>query len=378
MAFTHERDGLPPRGHIPELDGVRGVAIGGVLYCHYFASQRHPGAGSFVRTFERLGTFAWTGVDLFFVLSGFLLGGILIDNRGAQNLLRVFYARRAARIFPLYYAWLLIFIVSRGLFPGSLPWLFSGALPAWQYAVYAQNIGYALRGDWGTAWTDPTWSLAIEEQFYLLLPLTVLLLPPRRLASAAVVAILSAPALRWALAAHPVAVWTLLPTRWDSLFSGVLGACLVRRPEVARALRRRPALIHAPLLACAAVWAAAIAWPEAFGPMVRTLFLFTLAAATSLLFILAALHAPWRGVLRARWLTWLGSVAYCVYLFHQVTAGLVFGFFGYWKPQSLSAADAGLELLSLGLTLGLAWLSYRYLESPFLRLGQRARYIRVG
>src|ERR1700689_3934253 len=127
---------------IPELDGVRGLAILLVLYWHYFAFQPHGNSHGVFLVLELAGVLSWAGVNLFFVLSGFLIGGILLENRDASNLLGVFYVRRLLRIFPIYFAWLIAFYVVRGLIAEKLrsPWLFSFALPAWVYATFTQNF----------------------------------------------------------------------------------------------------------------------------------------------------------------------------------------------------------------------------------------------
>ncbi|MFN7140591.1 MAG: acyltransferase family protein, partial [Limisphaerales bacterium] len=89
---------------IPELDGIRGIAILLVVLAHYFVLPVGPGfaAANFLGTFFGL---AWSGVDLFFVLSGFLIGGILLDAKASNNFFKVFYTRRVCRIFPLYFLW---------------------------------------------------------------------------------------------------------------------------------------------------------------------------------------------------------------------------------------------------------------------------------
>ena len=97
-----------PQGRIPELDGLRGMAILLVLVGHYFAVPGTGAASLLNGYWFRLG---WTGVDLFFVLSGFLIGGILLDVRDSPNYFKTFYARRFFRIIPLYYAWILLYIV---------------------------------------------------------------------------------------------------------------------------------------------------------------------------------------------------------------------------------------------------------------------------
>src|SRR5260370_41846538 len=99
------KPGLDLSGRIPELDGIRGIAIGMVLIAHFFLVVSRPGSAlAYALVPLRLD---WTGVDLFFVLSGFLIAGILLDARGSSNYFRVFYTRRFFRIVPIYAAFLL-------------------------------------------------------------------------------------------------------------------------------------------------------------------------------------------------------------------------------------------------------------------------------
>ena len=104
----------------------------------------------------------WIGVDSFFVMSGFLIGGIVVANRQAKNFTRFLYLRRFLRIFPLYYLLLLMvtICVARG-------WMRGSTIPMLLYPVYLQNIATAFTHDYGLTRLQVTWSLAVEEQFYL-------------------------------------------------------------------------------------------------------------------------------------------------------------------------------------------------------------------
>jgi peptidoglycan/LPS O-acetylase OafA/YrhL len=123
--------------------------------------------------------FGRIGVDLFFVLSGYLITSILLHNRSAPRYFSAFYGRRAFRIFPIYAVMLAIFLVGR--LSGVGRTFFDGALPWWSYALGLQNISMSIDQTYGAIWLAGTWSLAIEEQFYLLFPLIVLWLPPAAL-----------------------------------------------------------------------------------------------------------------------------------------------------------------------------------------------------
>ena len=186
----------PYSRHIPALDGVRGLAIAMVMASHLFPGTPHNLAQRFV--FDVLG-FGASGVDLFFVLSGFLITGILFDSRHDPGYFRKFYARRALRIFPLYYGVLAGFALV-GLWQHR-----SSGRELLSLALYLQNTSLLARPIWeyGGALSLPLahfWSLAVEEQFYLLWPLLVFLLRSRvRLLGLCMAAILLCPLLRYAL-----------------------------------------------------------------------------------------------------------------------------------------------------------------------------------
>ncbi|HVG26286.1 MAG TPA: acyltransferase, partial [Acidobacteriaceae bacterium] len=162
-------EGSPYARHIPALDGVRGLALLGVVASHVF-----PGTPQGPVTFAVRQAFAFgaTGVDLFFALSGFLITGILLDSLPDPGFFRKFYARRALRIFPLYYGVLAIYALGALL----LGMRYSHELVS--LALYLQNT--ALVAPPMYAYPGPSalplahfWSLAIEEQFYLVWPLVV-------------------------------------------------------------------------------------------------------------------------------------------------------------------------------------------------------------
>ncbi len=361
---------------IPELDGVRGIAILLVVYYHYFAAHPYPGGGTLVRLLTQAGSIGWTGVDLFFTLSGFLIGGILLDNRNAPNLLRVFYARRTLRIFPLYYAWLALFAIL--LFTIGPKDVFGDALPLWSYATYTQNLLIAHRAHWGSPFMNPTWSLAMEEQFYLLLPLVVLLCPPRWRVGLFVALVVQSLSLRYYLEqhGHSYAGLVLPPSHWDGLFCGVLGAELVRWPKAVALLRRNKLLLHGPFVLLMGLFVCWTFYPQMWEggwlpPSGRPILL----ALASLSLILVAVLSPWRGGLRARWLMWVGSVSYGIYIMHDGIKNMMVHLLHRGGIPSLDAtADIVGPFLSVPLTLGLAALSYRYFEAPLLRLGRHFRY----
>lgn len=130
------------RERILALDGVRAIAILFVIIHHYGSMQIANLNETFTKYFMFLTSLCWSGVDLFFVLSGFLVGGILIKNRSSGNYFKSFYIRRICRIFPLYYLIFILFVIFYLIGADKqLPWLMGGSLPLWwSYATFTQNF----------------------------------------------------------------------------------------------------------------------------------------------------------------------------------------------------------------------------------------------
>jgi peptidoglycan/LPS O-acetylase OafA/YrhL len=224
-------DSRPQNIRLPELDGLRALAILMVLVSHHFLNVPIAGVSAFVAR-------GWIGVDLFFVLSGFLIGGILMDARNAENYYRLFYLRRFLRIVPLYALLVLpgLAILAFGLqshFAGHS--LGSQSMDGlWLYPFFLQNVATVI-GLGAPAYLGPTWSLAVEEQFYLLLPPLVRKFTPKKLLVILLLAIGFAPLVRCALLylfheSAALATYIMLPCRWDSLLLGVLVAFGLRTP----------------------------------------------------------------------------------------------------------------------------------------------------
>jgi peptidoglycan/LPS O-acetylase OafA/YrhL len=355
---------------IDELDGVRALAIVLVLIWHYLVCQIFPEGGAWTEVKRVLAT-TWSGVDLFFVLSGFLIGGILIDNRQAPNALRVFFVRRACRILPLYLAVVGAFVAFGGAGLAYSNWLFEAPMPEFSYLTFTQNFFMAVRESFGPHWLGVTWSLAIEEQFYLIIPF-VLVLAPRRIAIIVLVLFAAAaPFLRAGL--DRLDAYVLPLSRADALLLGVLCAFFVRHTvwDVRQPWWRAGLIVLLVGLGGLFAWQTLVA-PRIGGAINHLVFALFYAA-----FILAAL--AWRGSrlttpLRAPVAKWIGGRSYAIYLLHQLVSGTMHGLAFDRPPVMTDAASVGVTLASLALTLILAELSFRVLEQPFLKLGARVRY----
>lgn len=353
------RDSVP-RGHILELDAVRAIGLATVVAAH--ASTGRGAEFSFV----------WLFMDLFFVLSGFLICGILLDTRDRTTYYRDFYTRRALRILPAYYL-LLLAVVTLARFGDPEPLKLmerDWGSPAW-FFVYLGNVPSAdvgfLPSWWGGA-LAPLWSLQVEEQFYLLFPVLVRHLDGRALHRALVALIVVSIGLRGAAILHDPdnaqLWWSLLPTRFDGLAIGSLIALAYRRgfsPRPSRALLA--AAVIAPLCALAAMqWSGLTPIKPLTALVGPTMF----AASSGLLLIAILTHRgqPVTALLRHPVLLRLGKVSYGGYLFHLPALGLftaALGRAGYSVPSSWRIPVA------LLLTWFAAQASWRWIEAPCLR-----------
>ena len=371
------KPGLDLSARIPELDGIRGVAIAMILITHCFDIVSRPGSPlAYALVPLRLN---WTGVDLFFVLSGFLIGGILLDARESSNYFRLFYTRRFFRIVPIYSVLLLSVALAMHLshagiigkeeiFYGPLPWLY--------FPFFLQNIGFSMHNAFGIFPLGVTWSLAVEEQFYLTLPLAIRFLSRRALVRFILFAIVCAPLLRTfffhRFPGDPYTWYTLTPCRADSLLLGVLGAIALREPRWRAWLLGKHLLLSA--IAILLLGAAYLGWraPSPRDTLMATAG-FTWLALTYLSILLYALlyRESWLShCLRWSWLRGLGAISYGAYLFHEFFLGMTYG----RTPWVRSWHDVGLSVFALVLTISFCRLSWVYFEKPLVKIGHRASY----
>ena len=355
---------------IRELDGVRGIAILLVLVWHYVACQvpvEGPGAAPLV---VRLLSLTWSGVDLFFVLSGFLIVGILLDTKKSPSYFKSFYIRRVCRIFPLYYLMVGLFVLlpRLGLFHND--WLFAAELPLWSYITLTQNF-FMHEGGFGPNWLGVTWSLAVEEQFYLVIPLMVWWLNRRGLLLVLLVGIVAAPFLRHELGNLGAYVFPF--TRADSILLGGVIALLVRTPGAWGLVRRYRSVVWA-VLGVAAVGLAVLMVKQAGVGDVYLHFVLAVFYGAMVILSLLISGSPLNAFLCNRALVWLGLRSYGIYLFHQPVSSLVHGALnGNPAPSYANFSEFGATLVALLAVLVVSELSFRYFEAGFLRFGSRFR-----
>lgn len=360
--------------HVKALDGIRGLAI---LWVMLFHMGMVAEVGSIARAWRAFTLAGTLGVDVFFALSGFLITGILLRSKGQPHYFRNFYARRVLRIFPLYYAVVFFSLI-------VLPHL-THSVDAktavierdsiW-YWLHLSNFAIARRGAFVHGILDVSWSLSIEEQFYLVWPLLVRFTSERRLYAIAASLVVVSWGSRIGLTLHgasPVAIYALTWCRLDALAIGAATALLVRRHS---AVELRAWLGPASWGAFAfALSMVALSISNSLRWVNLTLTSTSVALATSSLIVGSLVRGEgWLArTLAARPLTLLGRFSYCMYFVHypvsavlrdvllrRVSVPLVLG--------SSLPAQWCFDALAIGATLAVAWLSWHLYEKHFLRL----------
>ena len=362
-----------------QLDGLRACAVASVILWHYAVVPLHWAGESFPGI-NKIFLLSWAGVDLFLVLSGYLIADILFKARDTTNYFRVFYWRRVCRLMPLYVLLLASFFVARTVLADRevlQPLLKSEAPQPWTYFFLVQNFGMAIGESFGAGWMTPTWSLALEWQFYLLLPVLVRSAPRRVVVTVAVGAIVAAPLVRALV--PPLVGYVSLPTRMDGLFLGVILAHALSRPNAVAACRRAPwTCLFGLALLFAGVSVMAVR-PEAFGAVTPWYGTFThtwlaFASAGLLAHLVVFPESFGSRILARRPLVLLGQLAYAAYLIHQPVARVLFALTTGGEPDLSTAGGIGLTLVAVGLTFGIAWLLYSTVEQRFIALGRRVHY----
>jgi peptidoglycan/LPS O-acetylase OafA/YrhL len=368
---------------IPQLDGLRAGAILLVLVQHYAVFTIETTPGSWFAYAMRGLSLGWSGVDLFFVLSGFLIGGILIDQQGAENFLPIFYLRRFCRIVPIYAVWLALFVLLAALLRLNLSthWLFRDALPLWSYATFTQNFVMAQRATFGSVWIGITWSLAVEEQFYVVAALLFWLVRPERLWRPLIAVALAAPFLRIALffanGEQGLLCYVLMPCRADALLVGVLCAYAVRNQRIVDWLRAHRWWLYLGAAVLCVAAESLVLHKQGFNSFLILSYGYSLLAVLyGVILLIAVLDGDSRfGLFLSHpILGWLSRISYGVYIFHQGINGLLHSLLLGQEPRIADGRDAVVTVVALAVTLVLATLSWNYFERPITQFGQARPY----
>ncbi|MEO8297307.1 MAG: acyltransferase [Burkholderiales bacterium] len=372
--------------HLPGLDGLRGLAILLVVPHNLLPASEATGwvSHAVMSVLER----GWVGVQLFFALSGFLITGILLDTRRCDNSLRVFFARRVLRIFPLYYLMLVVMLV---LLP-ALHWPPNGhaTAPAVLHSYWLYLSNWVSPYHQGEGVLPHLWSLAVEEQFYLVWPFLVGGLRARGVMVLAMGLTIASLLVRLWMLAHgqpPEAVYQFTICRIDALVMGGAAAAALREPQLARALALQWRRVAWAALAALLLGALVSRGYRPFGASAQTLGYLMLSIGSALVVLAVAQHdqrvreggAAGLRWLRAPWLQRCGHYSYGMYMWHVPLAAMLgypllahFGL-GRGGVQPPAWVWGGYIVLGAVLTYGLAWCSYHAVERHFLAWKPRYR-----
>jgi peptidoglycan/LPS O-acetylase OafA/YrhL len=367
------------------LDGIRAIAILLVI-AHNAGSVVGGAEGIAMKLWTVVSNAGWIGVQLFFALSGFLITRILLQSKGAEGWLRSFYVRRVLRIVPLYYALLVFVFLIVPHVPFFAPLHNPGTRSGLWFWSYLSNWMAPFGGLAGGI--PHVWSLAVEEQFYLVWPFVIAMTTERALVRVCILTFFGALLVRMALhavftdaiASEAAYSWTI--SRADAIVMGGLGAIALRDARATRFLQRH--LLQAGAAAAAAMLCI-LAVNHGLPPhgLLSEMLIQPLAAVLSVILVLGCVIGPVDGrgaglqmgvvtELSRRWMTTIGKYSYSIYVFHMSIHLLLrphaVDLLTHGSAGARFAALVGYTALVFFLSLLFAMITWRIIEEPFLSL----------
>lgn len=345
-----------PHSYIPGLDNLRGLAVLSVMLFHCFNAD--------------IFKFGWMGVDLFFVLSGFLITGILLDSKSSPNYFRNFIVRRVLRIFPLYYFVLILclLIIPPVFFGPSFEYYTSNQLWFW---LYIQNWLYSKTGFPENHSLVHLWSLAIEEQFYLFWPFIVRIFNVKKLFIFSILIIVFSQFFRLYLGSelglvYPYNYMATL-SRMDALVVGAIIAILIRKRPLWLEKYTLPAFVISLLCFVSAVLITKSLLFKFLAPVYTFI---DILCGSLLLLMLSTNKIPILRPLYSPIFSFLGRYSYGLYVYHYI----LYHIFKYnFEPRIEAIVGernvvwvSGIFVIAISLFISV--LSYKYMEYPFLKL----------
>jgi peptidoglycan/LPS O-acetylase OafA/YrhL len=363
--------------HDKTLDGIRGLAILWVLSFHLFSMPLKPAFLAHVPVLDFVASYGWAGVSLFFVLSGYLITKGLIEANKGKAWFKRFWCRRVFRIVPLYVVLLLTYGVGSFLARSSSgitkQW-FSGSIPLWSYLIFAQNLFMASAGYLGNDWLRVTWSLALEEQFYLFISLFIFLVPMGKSKRWILLLICGSLLFRYSIfftqSNSQTAVIVLLPSRLDGFLLGALlafsdgyfdtNAFMARYARAGMLLAMAFSIGFVLLLGSGRFGGASLFFVPLYHSAIAI-------GCSALLGLGLGPGMIWlKRILQAKPLIVSGKVSYFLYLFHMPVCMVLYYEILGSAPNLASASAMLVMLLVIVVLYGLAALSFIYLERPLI------------
>lgn len=355
-----------PDVHCPALDGVRGFAIL-VVTLYRLCKELDPTSHPLLAAIRGIAPIGERGVDLFFVLSGFLITGILLRSKGRSYYFRNFIMRRALRIFPLYFLSLIVglWIIPQVFATRAFEMAKDEQLYLWTYMA---NVRISWLNEWCFGPFDHFWSLAVEEHFYFVWPAVILFLSVKRLTAVCIGTIMLVAGTRLFAAMHSdwdIAVDVLTFFRMDALVMGALLAILLKAPIPLARTRRMAWIIAASvfplLIGVALTGKLLLGIPNTLCPLF-------FAAAMAIL-LLSAKRSYLARIFESLPLRFLCKYSYGMYVVQLPLVTLLpLGVCLDWLPLNPIAQSAIYVLGTFSLITCIAVLSFHLLESHFLKL----------
>ena len=345
------------------LDGLRGLMTIVVIVSHYFGE---------VPSGVRATMLGWLAVDIFFVLSGYLIGKLILERKEHANFFAVFYVRRICRIIPAY---LITVFVMFGLFALiKQPWVDADVqFPLWSYLSFNQNFFMISTDSIGAHWLAPTWTLAVEEHFYLVVPALIVFVPSRRLITVLIAVVFGAVLLRTVIyrfdSLPDMAALVLLPSRADILVCGILAAVVFKTRGIPWEQLQLPLRVM-PIVMLVGIFGLKLLNNgsfEAAGPL--------LAGIGCATFILAiVLDAPEAKRFHSPVLRFFGNNGYCLYLTHLPVLGLMHGLILGTKPDLATPSQWLVTIAALPVCTFVGWGMTKLIEEPATAYGRSWRW----
>jgi peptidoglycan/LPS O-acetylase OafA/YrhL len=364
--------GGPPVGpreepRIRALDGLRGLMTIMVVISHFFAEVAHGFAAL---------AFGWIAVTMFFVLSGFLVGRLILEKQDRANFFKVFYMRRVCRTLPVYvFCVTLVFLIMTAL--PQAPWLDAEVMfPLWSYLTFTQNFFMVATDSIGPHWLAPTWTLTVEEHFYLLAPALFFVVPRRWLfavlALCALLVILFRALVFDAGLFSPMVCLTLLPGVGSGLLCGLMAGVAIKTEGIAWA--RYDQLLRGGPLALLVLTGALKVIDGDEGQVFNILSDTTVSAACALYILAVVRGAPEGKRLESRVLCFFGITSYSVYLTHLAVLGLMHGLILGTRPDIATASQIAVTVAALPVVVLVGWVFTRLVEEPITRYGRSFKW----
>jgi peptidoglycan/LPS O-acetylase OafA/YrhL len=342
------------------LDGLRGLATLGVVISHYFGEVPHGIAALMV---------GWISVDVFFVLSGYLVGKLILERKDSSNFFAVFYVRRLCRTFPSYILITCLIFLMFALVDRPPEWMqYKPGFSIWSYLTFTQNFQMAFTNEVGPYWLAPYWTLSVEEHFYLIGPAFLVFAPKRWLLPILGVFAVLAVVFRNVAAVYwpePIIADAILPGRMDTLILGIFAAILVVRNKL-QWEKYDFALRVLPLVAMVGVMLLHIANPE----MNKIFGHFILGVGAACFILMIVRDLPEAQKLKSKFLCFCAEISYATYLTHIAVLGLMHGLFLGTKPDIDTPAKFAVTLFALPVAFATGWVITRFFEAPFNAYGR--------